>query len=282
MSIFKTTLLFSLTASSVLSQLATVAKPVLPIEGTWTCHRPAYGTDTLIISGDQIYRSFIYNNGLRRLYAKITDYSIRPGKIKYEYYRKVQANVEESVKPEIGYMIFELAAEALWTLSNSKNYPERQYLKINAGRDTWKNDNFKFYFEQFYNDKTNDCNDEEGFETYLFQKDKSNLKLATINPKFEGGIGALQEYFDNNLLLPESIDGIFGIINISFKVNCNGSVGEVTNLSSILPKTSKTLLKLVEQMPARWIPAYDNYKRISCYTRLKFIIKQGKVRVDYR
>lgn len=253
----------------------------ISIEGTWTQLREPYGIDTLIILNDEIYQSFIFQGSRRVMYSKILHSSIRPGQIKLQFYKITQGGVEEPVNSDIYYMIFELSEDALWTYSDSATYPERQFLKINSYRNTWKSQDFEVYFNRLYKKGTHDCDDGKVYETYTFLEDKSKLNLVTIKPKYPGGESSLQEYFDRNLNLPEKLDGYFGVINITFKVNCEGKIVESQILSTLFPKTATVLQELLENLPKKWTPAYDNYRYVICYTRMKFIVRNGKILVDY-
>ena len=86
-------------SSYVLTFLVTfilqAASQSLTIDGLWTQDRPPYGTDTLIIKNGELYESFVLHVGgsTRRIFAKIIESPINPGKLKYQVFKVIQGGV---------------------------------------------------------------------------------------------------------------------------------------------------------------------------------------------
>lgn len=257
------------------------------IDGVWTQPRGPFGTDTLTIQNGEIDESFVWQSGgtRRRLYGRILECSFDPGRLKFSVFKVTQGDTEVAIQPSVRFMIFEVAERELWTYSDSAQYPSRQRLKVHAYRNTWLNSNFSNYANRFYDSSSATCNDSLIFETYEFQEDVTSIHLATIAPQFPGGEPAMQHYFNNGFSPPENIMGYQGMLQVMATVTCDGGISQTyapaSELNRLFPKTVNLLVDKVRLMP-KWTPAYDNYRRVPCTMRIRFLIRDGELTVNYR
>lgn len=79
---------------------------------------------------------------------------------------------------------------------------------------------------------------------------------ADSAPSFPGGQEALNTYIENNLKYPQAAkdNGIEGIVNVSFSVKADGSIGSIKIVRMIDPDLEQEAIRLVKNMPA-WTPA---------------------------
>ena len=83
--------------------------------------------------------------------------------------------------------------------------------------------------------------------------------LAAENPTFPGGDEALNAYIAQNLKYPPTAkeNGIEGVVNVSFTVNPDGSIGSIKIVRMVDPDLEQEAIRLVKNMPA-WTPADSN------------------------
>ncbi len=83
--------------------------------------------------------------------------------------------------------------------------------------------------------------------------------MAADVPAYPGGDQALQEYISANLQYPETArsNGIEGVVNVSFTVNADGSIGSIKIVRMVDPDLEQEAIRLVKSMP-KWTPAEKN------------------------
>lgn len=82
-------------------------------------------------------------------------------------------------------------------------------------------------------------------------------------PEFAGGTAALTKYLQRNLHYPPQAlrAGVEGKVFISFTVNADGSIQDVTVLKGLGFGTDEEASRVIRQMPA-WKPGYQNHHAV--------------------
>ena len=82
---------------------------------------------------------------------------------------------------------------------------------------------------------------------------------AAETPEYPGGTDALENYLAENMKYPATArnNGIEGVVNISFVVNIDGSIGQIKVVRMVDPDLEQEAIRLVKSMPA-WTPAEKN------------------------
>lgn len=82
------------------------------------------------------------------------------------------------------------------------------------------------------------------------------LTAAAAQPSFPGGEEACNKYITENIKYPQSAkdNGIEGIVNVSFTVMTDGSIGSIKIVNMIDPDLEQEAIRLVKSMP-KWTPA---------------------------
>ncbi|WP_426490175.1 TonB family protein [Hymenobacter sp. 102] len=82
-------------------------------------------------------------------------------------------------------------------------------------------------------------------------------------PEFAGGTAALTKYLQRNLHYPAQAlrAGVEGKVFISFTVNTDGSIQDVTVLKGLGYGTDEEASRVIRQMPA-WKPGYQNHRAV--------------------
>lgn len=83
-------------------------------------------------------------------------------------------------------------------------------------------------------------------------------------PEFPGGWIAVMEYMVKNIKYPEQAekDGLEGRVVVKFKVETDGSIGDVTVAKSLSPVLDAEAVRVVKNMP-RWTPGRENGKTVA-------------------
>ena len=83
-------------------------------------------------------------------------------------------------------------------------------------------------------------------------------------PEFPGGWIAVMEYMVKNIKYPEQAekDGLEGRVVVKFKVETDGSIGDVTVAKSLGPVLDAEAVRVVKNMP-RWTPGRENGKTVA-------------------
>lgn len=87
---------------------------------------------------------------------------------------------------------------------------------------------------------------------------------ADCMPSFPGGWDAMARYLMDNLTYPEQAkkDGLEGRVVVRFKVETDGSIGDISVLKSLNPVLDSEAIRVVKAMP-RWTPGRENGKTVA-------------------
>ncbi|UOQ75756.1 energy transducer TonB [Hymenobacter sp. 5516J-16] len=93
-------------------------------------------------------------------------------------------------------------------------------------------------------------------------------------PEFMGGDAALAKYFQRNLRYPPQAlrAGIEGKVYMSFTVNSDGSITDVSVLKGLGYGTDEEASRVIRQMPA-WKPGYQNHRAVPVRYNLPITFK---------
>jgi Ca-activated chloride channel family protein len=99
-------------------------------------------------------------------------------------------------------------------------------------------------------------------------EDQVFMTVETM-PQFPGGDAAVLEYIKNNLIYPKTAgeNGIQGRVVVSFYVETDGSISEVTVIRSVDPELDAEAIRLIKSMP-KWTPGTQRGKPV----RVKYTI----------
>lgn len=96
--------------------------------------------------------------------------------------------------------------------------------------------------------------------------DEPIFMVVEVQPEFPGGLEAKRKYFSENLVIPKFKPELRGWVTISFVVNADGSLQDITLFKSLHPEYDKEALRVVNLMP-KWIPGRQSGKKM----RVKYI-----------
>ena len=96
--------------------------------------------------------------------------------------------------------------------------------------------------------------------------DEPVFTIVEVQPEFPGGLEAKRKFFSQNLLIPKIKPELKGWVLISFIVNADGGLQDVTLFKSLYPEYDREALRVVKLMP-KWIPGRQSGKRM----RVKYI-----------
>lgn len=94
--------------------------------------------------------------------------------------------------------------------------------------------------------------------------------MAGETPSYPGGEEALQAYLSENMQYPAIArsNGIEGVVEVSFTVKADGSIGAIKISRMIDPELEAEAIRLVKKMPA-WIPADKGGKAVDSQATVK-------------
>lgn len=83
--------------------------------------------------------------------------------------------------------------------------------------------------------------------------------MAADVPQYPGGEKALNEYIASTLKYPAAAkeNGIEGVVNVSFTVNLDGTIGAIKIVRMVDPDLEQEAIRVVKGMP-KWEPATKN------------------------
>lgn len=89
------------------------------------------------------------------------------------------------------------------------------------------------------------------------------MLVAEVMPSFVGGNAALQRYLQKHLRFPAAALAaqLSGRVYITFVVQANGSIGDVTVLKGLGYRTEEAAARVVREMPA-WIPGMQSHHSV--------------------
>jgi len=115
--------------------------------------------------------------------------------------------------------------------------------------------------------------DQRELEVHRLRKEIVECALATDieqQPKFPGGLAALKKFVSQNLVAPKNIK-ITGRVFVSFVVEANGSLRDISLVRGLHKRYDEEALRVVKAMP-KWIPAMQDGKavRVRYYQPIEF------------
>lgn len=100
---------------------------------------------------------------------------------------------------------------------------------------------------------------------------------AAATASYPGGEEAMKKYLADNTKYPEMAkqNDIEGIVNVSFTVKADGSIGSIKIVRMIDPDLEQEAIRLVKNMPA-WTPAEQDGKPVDSTVTIEvpFILNQ--------
>lgn len=80
--------------------------------------------------------------------------------------------------------------------------------------------------------------------------------FAADVPTYPGGEEAMKEFIAKTVIYPAPAkeNGVEGIVNLSFTVNTDGTIGSIKVVRMVDPDLEQEAIRVVKKMPA-WIPA---------------------------
>lgn len=96
--------------------------------------------------------------------------------------------------------------------------------------------------------------------------------FADNDATFPGGKEAMDEYITSNLKYPVTAkeNGIEGVVNVSFVVNADGSIGTIEIKRLIDPDLEQEAIRLVKTMP-KWTPAVKDGKPVQSIVEMPIL-----------
>lgn len=131
---------------------------------------------------------------------------------------------------------------------------------------------FTVYFSTAQTFKT--CVPAVAYSVYDAMLD-NGLKQPASNPFYDGGLNALEKYFETTPLKNEKAKGLVFRVHIEFVVSCNGDLGNfklVSKPKGNLIEYSNELMEIVKNMPHNWKPAIVKGAPVDCYQILSFTV----------
>lgn len=92
------------------------------------------------------------------------------------------------------------------------------------------------------------------------------LMKLEVEAEFPGGRQAWLSYLSNNLKYPSSLKekNIKGEVVVTFTVNVQGRVENVTVIKSLHPELDKEAIRVIQKSP-KWKPAMQNNNKVPAY-----------------
>lgn len=108
----------------------------------------------------------------------------------------------------------------------------------------------------------------------------SSIAQTNHDAYFPGGDSALYNYIYSHVILPKDVikEGLSGMVVVSFVVNADSTLSEITIKKTYHPGCGEAVLKVFEEMP-KWIPAITDGKAICStkYVPVKFKLEPKTV-----
>jgi len=96
----------------------------------------------------------------------------------------------------------------------------------------------------------------------------NNKVFMTIeaSASFYGGEGAFKKYLQKEIVYPDSatISDVKGVVKVSFTIDKNGLVKNITLLKGVNKFTDELVLKAISKMQ-KWVPAVQNGRNVEQY-----------------
>lgn len=116
----------------------------------------------------------------------------------------------------------------------------------------------------------------KGFtQTIPTASDTTVYTVVEQMPEFPGGTTSLFRYLGKNIIYPEKarINGIEGIVFVSFVIGGGGEVSEVAIVKGVSPELDQEALRVVRKMPP-WKPGKQSGKPVSVKYQVPIKFKQ--------
>lgn len=97
------------------------------------------------------------------------------------------------------------------------------------------------------------------------------VSMATVTaPKYPGGDAAMNEFVNSTMIYPAAAkaNGIEGVVDVSFTVKSDGSIGGIKIVRMIDPDLEQEAIRIVKKMP-KWQPAEDNGNPVDAPANVK-------------
>lgn len=80
--------------------------------------------------------------------------------------------------------------------------------------------------------------------------------MAAEVPAYPGGKEAMDKFIKTTMQYPApaKANGVEGVVNVSFTVNADGTIGAIKIVRMVDPDLEQEAIRIVKKMPA-WIPA---------------------------
>jgi protein TonB len=100
---------------------------------------------------------------------------------------------------------------------------------------------------------------------------------AEVNPQFEGGIRAMQDFIRTNLEYPETArsQSIAGVIHVFFIVRSNGTLSDVKIVKGLHSDLDKEVIRVVKSMPL-WRPGLQGGVPVNVMLKLPITVSPIK------
>lgn len=106
------------------------------------------------------------------------------------------------------------------------------------------------------------------------EKGDKTYDVVTEMPSFPGGNGALMNFINENLQYPSNTEeAVEGRVIVSFIVEPDGSLSDVSVKHSLHPLLDKEALRLVKSMP-KWKPGRQEGKTVRCRYNIPILFRQ--------
>jgi TonB family protein len=103
------------------------------------------------------------------------------------------------------------------------------------------------------------------------------LHASDSGPTYKGGIKALKEFIDKNLIFPDVAQkaGISGTVNVSYMINKEGKVENVKIIRGISPECDNEAIRIT-QLIEGWEPGMQQGKPINMFVNMPIEFRTGK------
>lgn len=92
-----------------------------------------------------------------------------------------------------------------------------------------------------------------------------------IKPEFPGGHNEFKRFIGQNFIPPD-VDGISGIIKVSFVVEISGKITEIKILNDLGSGTGEEAIRVIAKSP-NWAPGEQDGKQVRVRFELPIVIK---------
>lgn len=227
------------------------------------------GEDEVYLNGDSIEAKF--NGGgidnFSEFIHKEFDYSkvTKPGKMVGAFTIDVEGNVK-NIKI-IEFFDVESATEFIRVL---KKCPKWEPAK-RGGKPISIEIKYPMVFRQKAQPKQETIKLDENTSSSANHENVVDSKSVEVKPNFAGGVENFRRYIAKNFRIPD-VEGLNGKIIVSFIVEIDGSLSEITIEQDIGYGTADEIKRVLRKSP-KWKPAMQNNIPVRCVYRLPVTIR---------